>query len=187
MSPGCLLDLKFTIGPQSDEPDSFIVSYEGDILAGEDVDEKAGTFEAMVVDLDAASDAGTSHLDVMDCYTADLAEYLCLFGRRGFIPSIERVAENSLCPLLVLHKMIIAPPYRGQGLGLQVIEIACQKLGMGCGLAALQAFPVQWADVEDADDRLIARDRAKLMSYYARAGFIRTRLPGFMVRRLPAL
>jgi hypothetical protein len=182
----CILSVEAAFGPHSEEPGSYIVTYEADILTGEGFDEKAGTLEAIVVDLDAAVDAGQFHLDVLDCHSADLAEYLRLFGRNGFIPSISRIAETDLCSLLILHKMEIQPPYRGKELGLSAIEIACQKLGMSCGLAALQAYPIQWADIERVDRQTIARDRAKLMRYYARAGFTRTRFPGFMVKRLTA-
>ncbi|WP_309262393.1 hypothetical protein [Lysobacter arvi] len=140
-----------------------------------------------VADLKAASDAGTSPLDVLDGVDSSLAHFCELLTPRTgwFRPALERYTGVELCRLLVLGRLSIKQPYRGHGLGLQAIRLACEGIGQGCELAALKAFPVQWEGRVDEGPARFARDRAKLVRYYRRAGFKPIIGEGLMVSALP--
>lgn len=182
---GCFLDLRAEFSSQNEEPSSYITEFTGNIMAGIELTDVAGKLTLFVVQLEAAFDAGTSLEDVLDCYDSDMAEFCVIVNHSGFPRSIEKIAGTDVCPLLILQHMTIEPEFRGRGIGLEAIKIACQTVGLGCGLAALFAFPTQWNGKAETDPKNFGRDRAKLLKYYARLGFVKTRFPGIMVKRLP--
>jgi hypothetical protein len=180
----CCIRLATSVCEQTDEPSGFITEYTGCIIGGDTCSDTIGNLTLMVVQLEAAAGAGTSLLDVMDCHTSDLAWFAPMINRDGFVGSIEAIANTSVCPLLIIDRVSIQPTYRGFGLALKAIDIACRTVGLGCGLAALNAFPSQWLEKDEPRPRAFIKDRAKLMAYYGRAGFVKARPAGTMAKRL---
>ena len=85
------------------------------------------------------------------------------------------------------------PRYRGQQLGLQYVRAALSRFGIGCRLAAIKPFPLQFEGkmgsisgneyVEPSKSMLADFNAAtkKLKKYYAREGFISLRNSDLMI------
>jgi hypothetical protein len=185
----CVLDLRVSVSPRYDEgdPADYFLEYEGNVISGPERDETIGTISMYVVDLLAAEADDVDPFDVLDAIESDLAHFCGLLSVRTgvFRPKVSDVAGIDLGRILVLNRMEIAQPFRGCGLGLQAIRTACKGVGLGCDLAALKAFPVQWEGRVDDGPAHFARDRAKLVNYYRRAGFMPFLRDGLMVAPLP--
>jgi hypothetical protein len=185
----CALDLRVLVGPQYDEsdPDDYFLEYEGAVLSGPERDQPIGTISMYVVDLLAAAADDVDAFDVLDAIVSDLAHFCTLLSARTrtFLPKVSDVAGIDLGRILILCRMEIAPQFRGYGLGLQAIRTACKGVGMGCDLAALKAFPFQWEGRVDEGPARFAKDRAKLVNYYRRAGFLPFLRDGLMLAPLP--
>lgn len=182
----CALSLKVHAGPYLGEPSHYVTQFEGDVVSGNNFDQPVGTMSLYVADLPMAMAEGHSTLDVLDSVDSNLAHFLSLLSVRTglLVPSVARLADTDLSALLVLGRLHIEPPFRGKGLGLQAIEIACKRLSLGCSLAVLTAFPTQWEGRVDEGPTQFRRDRAKLMRYYRRANFEPILSNGLMARRL---
>ncbi|MFC3816641.1 hypothetical protein [Lysobacter sp. GCM10012299] len=186
----CILDLKVVVGHRyrnHGEPGQYVLSYEGRLLSGPDYATPIGAMSMYIADLEAAVDAGVSPFDVLDGVDSSLAHFCELLTTRTgwFRPALERFTGVEVCRLFVLGTLNIEQPYRGHGLGLQAIRLACDGVGQGCELAALKAFPIQWEGRVDEGPTKFARDRAKLVRYYQRAGFKPIIGEGLMVSALP--
>ena len=186
----CILDLKVVVGHRYrnyGEPGQYVLTYEGRVLSGPDYATPIGEMSMYVADLETACDAGVSPFDVLDGVDSSLAHFCELLTPRTgwFRPALERYTGVELCRLLALGSLSIDQPYRGLGLGLQAIRLACEGIGQSCELAALKAFPVQWEGRVDEGPAKFARDRAKLVRYYRNAGFKPIIGGGLMVSALP--
>lgn len=186
----CILDLKVVVGHRYrnyGEPGQYVLTYEGRVLSGPDYATPIGSMSMYVADLEAALDAGVCPLDVLDGVDSSLAHFCeLLTSRTGeFKPALERFTGVELCRILALGRLSIEQPYRGHGLGLQAIRLACDGIGLSCELAVLKAFPVQWEGRVDEGPTKFARDRAKLVRYYRGAGFKPIIGDGLMVSALP--
>lgn len=185
----CALDLRVRVSPRYAEvnPADYFLEYEGAIFSGAERDVAIGTISMYVVDLLAAAADNVDPFDVLDAIESDLAHFCSLLSARTgeFRPKVSDVAGIDLGRVIVLNRMEIEEPFRGNGLGLQAIRTACNGIGQGCDLAALKAFPVQWEGCVDEGPGRFARDRARLVRYYQRAGFLPIIGDGLMVAPLP--
>lgn len=136
----CSLNVKGNIGQRSEEPSSYVTEYEAAIIGDTDRTVEVGALRYFIVDLLAAEDIGNDPFEVMDSYSADLAEFCRLVNSRGFVPKVAGLIGTRPRPVLIIDKIEIAPEYRGHGLGLMALSIACDVAGIGCALAALIAF-----------------------------------------------
>jgi len=97
--------------------------------------------------------------------------------------------------ILILDRLEILPRFRGQQLGLQYVRAAISRFGIGCRLAAIKPFPLQFEGkmgsvsgneteyVGPSKSMLANFDAAtkKLKKYYAREGFISLRNSDLMI------
>ena len=182
----CALSLKVHAGPYFGEPSQYVTRYEGDVVSGDGFDETVGAMSLYVADLPMAQAEDHSTIDVLDSVDSTVAHSLSLISTRSglFVPSVARIADSDLSALLILGSLQIDPAFRGHGLGLEAIEIACKRFSLGCSIAVLTAFPTQWEGRVAEGPSQFKRDRAKLMAYYSRAGFKPILDNGLMVRRL---
>lgn len=185
-SGGCHLKFKLEAGIYSEEPSSYILAYEGSVFAGAEQSTEVGELSAFVVDIERAVSDFVNPWDVLDSYSASLAHHTTLVrARRGtFTSRVQDEVGYEIGPVLVLDYLKLKGPFRGQGIGLEAIKIACDRLGLGCCLASLRAFPTQWEGRVADDPRAFRRDRTKLMRHYERAGFRSIGRDGLMVRAL---
>jgi hypothetical protein len=187
-TPFCILRLEVDLTEYSNEPSAYVRTYEGKLLSGEDdIDEVVGELTFSVVELSRACCEGVNPWDVLDSIDQALAHFMVLVTNRGwvYVRSVQRIAGEPIGCLLVLDRLSVVPSWRGRGLGLSAINIACDRVGNYCSLAALRAFPTQWEGRDAANPTQFRRDRAKLMDYYRRAAFEPVLGGGLMVRGLP--
>lgn len=182
----CALEFALHIGPRYGEPSEYVLQYEGKVVSGSNFKEPVGEMTVYVADLESAYLGGDNPIEVLDSVDSGLAHFCNLLTAKGeFKPSVERHAGIDIGRLLVLGNLSIEAEYRGRGLGLQAIKLACDGLGQGCPVAALKAFPTQWEGRVDEGPQQFSRDRAKLIRYYRLAGFTPVIGGGLMVSSLP--
>jgi GNAT superfamily N-acetyltransferase len=179
---GCALEVTGRLGERHDEPSGYITEYDAVIRGDTDHVTKIGTLRYLVIDLAAAEEEGIDPMDVLDSHDSDLAEFVTLVNRRGFVPSVAKMVGEYLQPILIIERIEIDEAYRGHDLGLTAISIACEVAGLGCCLAALVAFPSQWHGKSFKTSKAFVRDRARLARHYEKAGFRSLRRAGIMVR-----
>jgi ribosomal protein S18 acetylase RimI-like enzyme len=74
--------------------------------------------------------------------------------------------------MLILDRLEILPQFRRQHLGLRYMRAAITRFGMGCRIAVMKPFPLQFADnVSKSNTADFRAATAKLKRYYAREGF----------------
>lgn len=190
-------------GADDDEPSRFSHVWEGVVtLWRDDHEEEIGTFSAIYVDVEGAVCEGDSVFDVFDCRQETIGYYEDLYEdglQVNFKPAIVRaaLAEGYLWSpnLLVLNRLVIAPPFRGCGRGLVALRGLIQKLRPGAGLVAMKPFPLQSEGRltrEPEEEYLRAhglngftanhrKATAALRRYYARLGFAKVPRCDYMV------
>lgn len=148
-------EFRTIVGGGFEEGEECVAEYVGDLkvtLAGQDDDDEreypAGTARLFVVNSDAATNEGHDLFDVLD-YRGETAPYRELLGddTRIFSRPVCRILEEDEAlreNFLVLDRLEIAPRFRGQKLGLRWMRAAIIRFGMGCRLAAIKPFPLQF-------------------------------------------
>lgn len=182
---GCALEVSGQLGERHDEPSGYIAEYDAIIRGDTGHVTKIGTLRYLIIDLAGAEEAGIDPMDVLDSYDSDLAEFVTLVNRRGFVPSVAKIVGEVVQPILIIERVEIDEAYRGHDLGLTAISIACEVAGVGCCLAALVAFPSQWHGKSFKTSKAFVRDRAKLAGHYEKVGFRSLHRAGIMVRPIP--
>jgi GNAT superfamily N-acetyltransferase len=182
----CSLRLGVWLGPNYGEPTEYILHYTGTILGGEDFDIPIGKVEFYVIDLLKAVYDGESAWWLLDCLDSSLAHFCELVhaNRNRYKPSLEALAGEDLGRLLALGSIELDHSYRGKGLGLRAMDMICKRMGAGCSLTVLKAFPTQWEGRVAEDPKAFQKDRAKLVAYYRRAGFVPVIGNGLMAKSL---
>lgn len=147
------------------EPDSYVASYEGRIIAIEDDEERRpiGRIHARRCLL-----AEASPFFVLDA-EMELDTYVELFTADGWFR--KRVADMP-GDLLVLDRLGLAPEYRGRDLGLAILLETIRELGSGCAVVAMIPFALAYDHTAGTftpiDD---PEGTKKLQGYYQRLGF----------------
>jgi hypothetical protein len=174
----------------------YLSEYEGEILVGleNDVDEfrLAGRARLFIVNPDAAEDdeEAPSLFELLDL-RGETAAYLPLLHSTEpnmFSPAVRRILREGIVRsqnMLILDRLEILPEFRRQRLGLRYVRTAIRRFGLGCRIAALKPFPLQFErTLDDPDLEWRARmnldllpnetrsAHATLKEYYSREGFI---------------
>jgi hypothetical protein len=97
---------------------------------------------------DAAESEGESLFDVLD-ERAETAAYIHLLGddAGNFSRAVCKILgeEMVFCRnILILDRLKILPRFRDQQLGLKYVRAAISRFGIGCRLAAIKPFPLQF-------------------------------------------
>ena len=191
------IDFEVRLSDSGDDAEDSILRYRGKIRVLDEVDNEtfAGRIDASVIDVDSGTSSYHAILDV----TADFAQYTPLISREGddFSKAVYRASKLdglSSPNLLILEELEILPDFRGQALGLQVIDRVTRRLGSGCGITAMLPHPLQaHAKVHDSSrfnqdmqygafDQDLDTGIAKLKKHYAKAGFVSLKGTPLMVR-----
>jgi len=194
--PLLYMDLKREV-TCSDAEDSFLGKYDGK-LRDADSNEVAGRVGLYVVDLDGAGDAGHSAFDILDV-EAETAEYIELLSAKDdgdFSPAVNALLNEEFAysnNMLIINVVELLPRYRGYGLGLTCLETCLRHFRLGCRIAAIKPFPLQFlGGIKDSEDwsaglELASLDRnkrtstQKLRQHYSRLGFRHVRGTELMI------
>jgi hypothetical protein len=107
----------------------------------------------------------------------ETAAYIPLIGKEAgnfSAPVCKKLGEEMVLSrnMLILDRLEIRPQFRGQELGLRYMRAAITRFGMGCRIAAMKPFPLQFEDkVSESTIADFRAATAKLKKYYARDGF----------------
>lgn len=194
--PLLYMDLKREV-TCSDAEDAFLGKYDGK-LRDADSNEVAGRVGLYVVDLDGAGEAGHPAFDVLDSEAAT-AEYIELLSAKedgNFSPAVNALLNDAPAfsnNMLIINVIELLPSYRGYGLGLTCMETCLRHFRLGCRIAAIKPFPLQFlGGIKDSDDwsaglQLASLDgnkrtsTQKLRKHYARLGFRHVRGTQLMI------
>ncbi|MEA3350157.1 MAG: hypothetical protein U9Q82_06025 [Chloroflexota bacterium] len=147
-----------------------------------------GSWSVILLNVYAAQEAGINAFELFDAISGEVSAFYEMFER--YMKPELFTFDDFYTDVLILRKIEIVPEYRGQGLGLQAMQMKTKCFGQRAALVALKAFPLQyeaqpkntqelkeqeaWFDTMRYDDYGsddIERDTKKLQRYYARAGF----------------
>jgi len=180
------LELKSTGELTPCEPNDWLLTYDGEIILSDEGGQKtrAGSFRVVDAQAEAVGNApdGPSFVDVLDAESSELEEFCGLLSNDGgWSDAIERALMPSGVDLTIFLRLDIDPKWRGNGLGLVVLNRLVEIFGHG-GVAALKPFPPQfsgctdpgWKMSEDVPKewRNQLRSLSSLREYYGRIGFI---------------
>ena len=145
-----------------DEPEEYVRPISGyvEFFIGDDHDNAhegkrewgtvAGRFHASYISVDNSLVDGVKLYDVMDAYSAEIAEIF----ETLFNPHTDELRKDvkellgdvPFRNILVINRVEILPAYRGMGLGLATMWNLLRRHSAGCGIVALKAFPFQFRD-----------------------------------------
>jgi GNAT superfamily N-acetyltransferase len=155
---------------------------------------RAGTTRLFVLNADAAEKDDVDLCELLD-RRSETAAFISLIGEEpgNFSAGVYRLLNEEVIfcrNLLLLDRLEILPEFRGQELGLKFMKAAITRFGLGCRLAVLKPFPLQFEGKMGTvpvgrSGQVVRRPPAartaaaklrsgteKLMKYYARAGFV---------------
>ncbi len=134
------IEEKINVG-EHNEPDDFVLEIPGEITTfrgdGDD-DIRVGKFSAFYVDIDSAHENGESAFCVFDAHSQGLLEYYeALFDSGGeeFSRQLSKMFMHEIfCSnVLILDMLEILPEFRGQNIGLFIMETLIQGFAKDVG------------------------------------------------------
>jgi GNAT superfamily N-acetyltransferase len=163
------------------EGELYVVEYRGRLFVSleDDRDDKeyvAGEARLFVINAEAAERDGEGLLELLDL-KAETAAYMPLIGKEAgnFSASVcKKLGEDMVFSrnMLILDRLTIRPKFRGQGLGLRYLRAAVTRFGIGCRIAVMKPFPLQFENkVTESNVEEFRTATSKLKKYYAREGF----------------
>lgn len=172
----------------------------GEIFICDDNDEQAlaGRIRLFYIDIGGMINEGYSLYDVLDMQAAT-AEYMVLFEGDSCEYSeiiLSSIGDDPIgLDLLILDRLQIFPPYRGQELAIPVIFRTIQQYGHGCKFAVMKPFPLQfeagvaeseWYQEMEMESFEQNEEQAldKLRSYYLKMGFAEVKGTPFLALNL---
>jgi hypothetical protein len=167
------------------EPASRMIAYNGRIvLETEEGDYRVGYVKYYVLRVSEMLGSGSDAILELDAEDADTADYCEFINDQQDGWSNEVLAVWPEAPfevLVVLNRLVVYTPFRGQEIGLLCLGTLRGLIGGMC-LFVMRPMPLQYVK-EYAKDRDVAKaarhkaaDVRKLMAYYAKAGF--RQIPG---------
>jgi hypothetical protein len=182
----------------------YLVETEGQIWIEDintNIENKIGEFRVFFCDLEEAINAGISAYDVFDENSRVFDFHKALFKRDDFCFSPKVVKTIHDTPfnwnVLIIDRIEIQSPFRGNGYGLQVMLSLMKRFGSNAGLVAINPFPLQFegtmpcigvdgttnADLKKWEKEL-DKSTKKLSSYYEFLQFSCLPRTPYMVRSL---
>lgn len=159
--------------------------------------ELAGKVRVFVVDIDGAAEDGLGASDLLDT-RSETWPFAVLLGRYAgdFSRPVLRILDEEYATrqnMLILDRIELMPPFRGQGHGRRCISAILRHLSPGCRIAAIKPYPLQFEggarESSDWEDGLrlcdLPADQAKslrrLIAYYEKFGFKRVKGSDLMI------
>ena len=194
---------------EDDECGLYLAEYNGEIFVtlesddDDDTGHHAGTTRLFILNADAADHDDVDLCELLD-RRPETAAFIPLIGEQpGSLSSdvYRLLREETVLStnLLLLDRLELLTQFRGQELGLKFMKAAITRFGMGCRIAVLKPFPLQFEGKMGTEYvgrggqvvRQPPRDRTaaakmrsateKLKRYYARAGFVTLRGSELMI------
>lgn len=141
---------------------------------------------------------GMSCSDMCSSFDEDLALlYFRLFDEDGiFNDSVCKAINDhilSVVDFALIRDFEIFPEFRGQGVGLMILDLICRRIVNGAAVIAIQPMPVQFCEVGQVEEyakemelEKFAKDqveaKARLKKYYKKAGFVPLKRSEFLIR-----
>jgi GNAT superfamily N-acetyltransferase len=127
---------------------AFIDEYTGSILHHSDRPghQRAGRFRAYLVRVNDSREAEIPSFELFDGHSQTLHDYwMALFDPDDYDikDEIWTKCDVWLSDILIIDYIQILPGHRGHGLGLAVASKLIDLYGGGCGLVAIQPYPLQ--------------------------------------------
>jgi hypothetical protein len=187
-----------------DDYERYLAVYEGDLFVflddeqeSHDREHPAGQVRLFVLNADAAEHEDENLCDVLDV-REETAAYIPLLGNDAgnFSRAVCKILgeEMVFCRnILILDRLEILPRFRGQQLGLRYVRAAISRFGIGCRLATIKPFPLQFegkmgtvggSETVEPSKSMVADFNAatkKLKKYYAHEGFVSLKNSDLMV------
>ena len=147
--------------------------------------EKIGQIDFLIIYIDQTYNSELSLYDILDAHSEYLARHIFKiidYKTRGFTNKLLNfydfeILGSNVC---LIQKITILPEYRGHKIGAKAIKDLIFHYSAGCGLFALQPFPLQFEAKVSGDEDLEQgletfeknqkKANAKLKSYYESIG-----------------
>lgn len=144
------LELQLELAPVEFGPESLLMTYGGKVCRSEPY-KPIGRVRAFVVPIERARERGYGALGLLDA-DSSVWPYQALFSRReaGFFTAAVNTAlgiDKAVVlnqDLLIIDRIEILPGFRGRWYGLQAMHLLIAHLSLGCRLAAIRPFPLQF-------------------------------------------
>ena len=178
-----------------DEPFRLMKRIEGTIWAHRDVRRaRAGRFCIFIVDAERAFIEGESVFEVFDTYAQTVNFYELYTDDLEYKPAVVKLllGGSRFAPsMLILDRLEVGPKYKGQHIGLRVLQYLQLQFSMGCGIVAMKPYPLQFEGGTPQENAAKAKfieqglddfpkdfkkSLARLQRYYGRLGF--KKVPG---------
>ncbi len=184
--------IKFTlsIDCDSDEPDRFLLVYDGEILELEedsDVDVRIGEVTVYLLQRERLLNEGESEFEAMDSLASSTREaYDALLDPetgdwKAEVTDLYEPDFFTEVNLLIIESLKLEPHFRRKGIGAQIVRELIAALGSSCSVVACKPFPLQysgWGDEDKAELRKqpgFEKERQaafkKLGQYWSEFGF----------------
>lgn len=136
------------------EPQDFIHETGGQILAIDNGDQRilAGAFRTVYVDIEGAMNAGLSIEDVLDSHPAasDAINSVYDVQTDQFTEEALRLMGegNGALNILIIDRLGVLPAFRGNGVGLAVLQQLFRRFGPGAGAVIIKPVPLQFSSCQ---------------------------------------
>lgn len=169
------VEFEFTLKPDPDGSlGRYVLGFEGQARVWDDAvgeERRAGTIRGHRIDLVSAVHDGLGQQELLECLTPEIAEFagVVLGDGRCLLPELE---AESLAPeecdgLVYVAELWVEPPYRGRGLGGELLRRLGSTIDLERCLIALKALPLR-----DDHARASSPDEvARVKRFYQRHGF----------------
>ncbi len=153
--PELTIDLQRSLASSDDEY-AYLGEHSG-VLRDVETDELAGRMRVFVIDLEGAASFGWSASELLDLEDATEI-YMTLLGEEegNFSPAVLRILGEEFAfnrNMLVIDRIELLPIYRGRGLGITCMNACLNHLSLGCRIATLKAYPLQFeGHARDSED-----------------------------------
>jgi hypothetical protein len=190
------------------EGEPYMSEYDGELFVHLDDDDDephlAGKARLFILNADAVEndeENAPSLFEILDL-RSETAAYLPLLHSAeagNFSPAVCNIIREDMVHsrnMLILDRLEILPEFRRQQLGLRYMRIAIQRFGLGCRIAAIKPFPLQFEPQPTRGDsdlewytrmnmktlpRGTRAPTKKLKKYYSREGFVPVRGTDLMI------
>jgi GNAT superfamily N-acetyltransferase len=163
------IDFRRTLSPTEYGPHAFLACYDGSIVRSED-NRKVGRARSLVAEIERAREHGYGALEFLDVDGSSWPYHELLSQREAgsFTPAVNHalgIDEVYGQNLLIIDRIEVLPRYRGKDYGLQAMHLMLTHLSLGCRLAAIKPYPLQFEGDRPLGESVAWRRRLNLESF----------------------
>lgn len=169
------LEFEFSLKPESDESlGRYVLGFEGQARVWDDEtgeERQAGTIRGHRIDLVSAFHDGLGQQELLESLTPEIAEFagVVLGDRQCLLPAseAEALAPEDCDGLVYVAELWVEPPYRGRGIGSELLRRLGSTIDLERCLIALKALPLR----EDHARTSTPDEVDRVKRFYVRHGF----------------